>query len=137
MEELLHLAHGVARAVDGVTLNLVRRVDLVVVLALCVALGVHKHTENRVRNPATYGVRLVAKEVDLSKACLLDVLQAVGLIPADWQSVSLWIWKKRARTREDVEGDLAADRVLETERRELGLERLHEPLADAVLLHRA
>lgn len=60
-EEVLEDGHGVLRAGDGVADGACVFVDLVVVAA---------------------SVDVVAEEVDLFKAFRLDVLQAVGLVPA-------------------------------------------------------
>jgi hypothetical protein len=95
-EELAALLDGVVGAGGGVAFHLRVGKDLVII---------------------TTGESLVPEEVDIAVAVLLQVLQAVGLVPTN---------------RENIEGDLTADRVLQAVVGELLLQELDHVLADVV-----
>lgn len=81
-------------------------------------------------------VALVAKEMDLFEAFLLDVLQGIGLVPPCTTSVQQRAGKSTQRHtgRENVEGDLTADREGQAVVGKFLLELVDERRADMVLL---
>ena len=114
-EELRHLADGVLGVLDAVADHAGVGVDLVVIPALRIE-----------RSRVAYLHGLVAEEVDLVEL-IQQELEAVGLVPA------LGIARyEEGYLGEDVEGDLAADGVLEVHVGELALQHLHHVLADVV-----